>query len=344
MTNKRLALIDELASPLQRIMWIYNVDEPSRRSFENNICTFHIGNGFFLSVAHNLRIQQGFYRSIEEQLFKKEILMKLDGAQKLFLDQCYFSDDYTRKKYLNSTDHSTIEHIAKILKQKRFDTRWVTFAHKKICNPFLVFQFKNNAYFNEPNLNHLFDKNRVMFDADAGKHTYFIEVDLVKAFYGADIALYKTVSETPQQLINKIPVVELSFDLLDEATEKFYCIQSSPNGPAGRLMNEARIEGMLDHFGIFQDDIDGNYQFEGYRYLIKGYFRFGSSGAPYVYYDKNKGKYLANAIQSEASGIQLSIKNDREGNFQYINAIASPLFIIKDELQQAMSNAGHVML
>jgi hypothetical protein len=90
---------------------------------------------------------------------------------------------------------------------------------------------------------------------------------------------------------------------------------------------------MLDHFNIFPDDIAGNYQMEGYRYLIKGYFRFGSSGAPYLIYDEAKGSYVANAIQSEASGIQLSIKHDREGNFQYINAIAAPLYIIKDELE-----------
>ena len=94
---------------------------------------------------------------------------------------------------------------------------------------------------------------------------------------------------------------------------------------------------MLDHFGIFQDDVEGNYLFEGYRYLLKGYFRFGSSGAPYVYYDAGRDKYIANAVQSEASGIQLSIKNDKEGNFQYINAIASPLSIIKEALQKHLS-------
>ena len=94
---------------------------------------------------------------------------------------------------------------------------------------------------------------------------------------------------------------------------------------------------MLDHFGIFQDEVGGNYTFDGYRYLVKGYFRFGSSGAPYLYYDRLRDKYVVNAIQSEASGIQLSIKNDREGNFQYINAIASPLCIIKDELEKLIS-------
>jgi hypothetical protein len=88
-----------------------------------------------------------------------------------------------------------------------------------------------------------------------------------------------------------------------------------------------------DHFNVFVDEVGGNYLFEGYRYLVKGYFRFGSSGAPYLIYDNEREKYVANAIQSEASGVQLSIKNDRDGNFQYINAIVSPLYIIKDELE-----------
>ncbi|MES2703104.1 MAG: hypothetical protein V4649_10720 [Bacteroidota bacterium] len=333
MVNRKQALIDEQTSPLQRIMWIYNVDEPERRTFENNICAFHIGNGYFLSVAHNLRIQAGYFRSIHEELFKREIYPKLDGSQNRFLEQCYFTDDYSRKRYLSNTDPANLQNIANILKQKRFDTRWVSLAQKNICNPYLVLQFKNNLFYNDANLTRQFDGGMQLYDNDARKHTFLIEVELVEAFYSADIALYKIVNASPE-VINKIPAVEIDYHFLDEAVDNFYCLQSSPNGPAGRLLNEARIEGMLDHFGIFNDDVEGNYLFEGYRYLIKGYFRFGSSGAPYLYYDINTGKYIANAVQSEASGIQLSIKNDRDGNFQYINAIASPLYIIKDALQK----------
>ncbi len=51
LSAKKHALIDEQTSPLQRMMWIYNVDEPQKRTFENNMCTFHIGNGYFLSVG-----------------------------------------------------------------------------------------------------------------------------------------------------------------------------------------------------------------------------------------------------------------------------------------------------
>ena len=72
---------------------------------------------------------------------------------------------------------------------------------------------------------------------------------------------------------------------------------------------------------------------DGLRYLIRGYFRFGSSGAPYVYYSEAEGQFKVNAIQSEASPIQLSINNNREGNYQYVNAIASPLKNIQGELE-----------
>lgn len=336
MLHKKHALINEQTSPLLRMMWIYNIDEPQRRTFENNICTFHIGRGYFLTVAHNLRSQAGFIRAIDEDLYKKELFPKLDGSQSRLMDTHYFTDLYTHKRYLNSTDPANLHAIANILKQKRFDTRWVTLAQKKMCNPYLVFQFKNNVFYNDPSLTQYFGESRIMYDPDAQKHTFLIEAELVNAFYSADIALYRMVN-MPPEIISKIPSVDIDFNFLDEPEEKLYCLQSSPSGPAGRLLNESVIEGMLDHFGIFPDDIGGNYVFEGYRYLIKGYFRFGSSGAPYLIYNSEQAKYVVNAIQSEASGIQLSIKNDKEGNFQYINAIASPLYIVKDELMKYLS-------
>ena len=67
-------------------------------------------------------------------------------------------------------------------------------------------------------------------------------------------------------------------------------------------------------------------------------FRIGSSGAPYFSYDEEKNIFKANASQSEASPIQLSIAGNKNGNFQYINAIASPLVIIQEELEKAIGN------
>lgn len=331
--DAKMALINEQTSPLHRIMWIYNVEDNQRRTFENNISAFHIGNGYFLSVAHNLRIQPGYFRSISLDLYKSEILPKLDGAQNRMMDQYYHTDEYAGKKFLASHDVNTLHAIASILKQKRFDTRWVTMAQKRICRTFLIFQFRDGKFYNDDEASGLFPEAQRLYDADARKSTFLVPVELVEAFYGEDIALYKIV-DTPKEVIDKIPHIPVNYSFLEEDGARLHCVQSSPSGPTGRMVNQARIEGMLDHFGIFQDDIEGNYLFEGYRYLIKGYFRFGSSGAPYVFYDPQEGHYVVNAIQSEASGIQLSIKNDREGNFQYVNAIASPLVIIKDRLEK----------
>ena len=48
--------------------------------------------------------------------------------------------------------------------------------------------------------------------------------------------------------------------------------------------------------------------------------------------------FMINALQSEASPIQLTINNNRNGNFQYINAIATPLQIIKNDLNKIINN------
>src|SRR6185437_12208046 len=228
---------------------VYNEDEPQKRSFENNICAFHIGKGYFLSVAHNLRMQSGFFKSISQEIYKKDLLPILDGSQTRFLDQQYFTDEYTGKRYLNTEDPANLQTIANILKQKRFDTRWVTLSEKKICTPHVVFQFKNNAFYNDPALTRRFDADNQFFEKDIHKHTFLLRVELVKAFYSADIALYK-IADAPQEVINKIPAVDINFGFLDESMDKMHCLQSSPSGPAGRLLNTADIEGMLDHFGI----------------------------------------------------------------------------------------------
>ena len=55
--------------------------------------------------------------------------------------------------------------------------------------------------------------------------------------------------------------------------------------------------------------------------------------APELFYDDNEKQFKVNAVQSEASPLQLSINNNREGNFQYVNAIASPLSIVKSKLE-----------
>ena len=103
--------------------------------------------------------------------------------------------------------------------------------------------------------------------------------------------------------------------------------QCAPTSELGRMLNSAKVEGILDNWSKEQSGI-----LEGLRYLVKGYFRFGSSGAPYLTYNKIYRKFKVNGIQSQAGPVQLSINNSQEGNFQYVNAIVSPLFNIKKKL------------
>jgi hypothetical protein len=100
------------------------------------------------------------------------------------------------------------------------------------------------------------------------------------------------------------------------------------------MVNRTIIEGYIDQFsnlGMFNGQM---HYFEGLRYLIKGYFRFGSSGAPYVFFDEVKKSYFINAVQSEACPQQLLIGNNRDGNAQYINAIASPLINVESMIKK----------
>jgi hypothetical protein len=68
--------------------------------------------------------------------------------------------------------------------------------------------------------------------------------------------------------------------------------------------------------------------------LIKGYFRFGSSGAPYIKFDSTSNTFKVNAIQSEACAVQLTINNARDKNFQWVKAIATPLSNVAERINQ----------
>jgi hypothetical protein len=332
MLTGQLELTNEQTSPLFRLMWIHNPTEPTRRHYNNNICAFHIGNGFILSVAHNIKTEALIFKSIDNAIYTADILPHLSPTQTQLFNQCYPLDPQTNKRYINIINQADVQRVVDTLKQINFDTRWLTLTQKNICKPFLIIQFKNNQFYNDPTLTGHFNGNTYFHEPAINRYTFLVEVELVDAYYNEDIALYKIVN-THQDIINRLPSIDVDFSLLDDNQPNFYCLQSSPNSEAGKLINKAQIEGYLEHFGIFPDRIGGNYTFEGTRYLIKGYFRFGSSGAPYVFFDNENDKFKVNAIQSEACPVQLSIDNKRDGNFQYVNAIASPLNIIEIRLQ-----------
>jgi hypothetical protein len=332
MLTKQLELTHEQTSPLFRIMWVHNVDEPNRRHYDNNICAFHIGNGLILSVAHNLKSEAQIFKSIDDSIYTNDILPHLNPVQIQLFNQCYPLDTLTNKRYINIVNQNDVQTIVDLLKQINFDTRWLTFTKRNICKPHLIVQFKNSQFYNDSTLTEYFNAGTYFPEPALNRHTFLIEVELVEAFYNEDIALYRIIN-THRNVIHRLPWIEVDFSILGDNQNNYYCLQSSPNSEVGKLLNRAHIEGYLEHFGIFPDRIGGNYTFEGTRYLIKGYFRFGSSGAPYVFFDYENDKFKVNAIQSEACPVQLSIENKRDGNFQYVNAIASPLNIVQDKLE-----------
>lgn len=332
LATKKLELINEQSSPLFRIMWVYDIADPAKRRFDNNICAFHVGKGLILSVAHNLRLESGILRSIEETIYQAEILPRLNPTQTQLVNRCYSLDRTTNKRYINNISNNDISELVNSFKQANFDTRWLTLTQRNFCKPYLIVQFRNNQFYNSATLTGNFTPNYSFHEPDISRYTFLIELEFVSAYHNEDFALYRIIN-THQDIINRLPSISPDYRILNDNEPNLYCIQGSPGGFLGRLLNNARIEGFLDHHGIFPDRIGGNYIFEGTRYLIKGYFRFGSSGAPYVVYDSWNRVFKVNAIQSEASPIQLSINNSREGNFQYVSAIASPLKIIEEKLQ-----------
>ncbi|WP_396157335.1 hypothetical protein [Flavobacterium sp.] len=331
--QKQLELTNEQTSPLFRIMSIQNKEEPHRRHFENNICAFHIGNGFILSVAHNLKVEATIFKSIDNGMYLTDIFPYLNAEQAQLFESCYPLELSNQRRYANITNPNDYQSISNQLKQINFDTRWITLMNRKICNPHVVVQFKNELFYNDSELTTHFNPTTYFAEPAIQRHTFLVEVELVEAFYNEDIALYKIIN-TPKEVIDAMPSLHIDYTLLDDNQENYYCLQSSPTSEIGKLLNKAQIEGFTEHFSIFQERIGGNYILEGLRYLIKGYFRFGSSGAPYVVYDEKTNAFKVNAVQSEACPIQLSINNQRDGNFQYVNAIATPLQVIQERLER----------
>ncbi|PKP57907.1 hypothetical protein CVT91_09585 [Candidatus Atribacteria bacterium HGW-Atribacteria-1] len=338
MKDKILELINEQQSPLFRIMSVFNENEPIKRQFSNNICAFHIGYGYVLSVAHNLRPEAQLFSSISEDNFQSDIISSCNATGQQLFNRCYTLNEQTNKRYINTQDQNDKKLLINTLKQINYDTRWVALCEKGICKPFLIIQFKNNHFYNDATITATFAPNNLFSEPNLGRYTFLVELELVQSYYAEDIALYK-ITNTNQKIIDKMPLANVSYEMT-ETGKSLYCIQSAPNSSLGRMVNEARIEGILDHHAIQSDRIGGNYILEGFRYLLKGYFRFGSSGAPYFIYDIESNSFKVNAIQSEAGPIQLSINNKLDGNFQYVNAIASPLKIIEERLMNIMDQTS----
>jgi hypothetical protein len=323
-------------------MWVHNYNEPARRVFDNNICAFHVGNGVIMSVAHNLRTELQCFRTISEESFQTDILPKVQSPLRYLFEEGFILDNNTNKRHINIPNDDDFIKVKNEILRINYDTRWIALNQRNFCKPFLIVQFRDNQFYNDNELTGLFNANRYFHEPTLGRHTFLIEVEIINPIYSEDIAIYRIVN-TDHRIIDRLPSIAVDYSLLDSNADNFCCLQSAPASYLGKLLNDAKIEGMLDHWSEFVDYIGGNYLQEGVRYLIKGYFRFGSSGAPYIFYDSKSDCFKVNAIQSEACGIQLDINNNRDGNFQYINAIASPLQNVKTSIEQALNNAETFM-
>ena len=336
MKEQKLAAINDQTSPLFRIMAVHNDNEPLRRQFDNNICAFHIGNGYILSVVHALRGELTIFRSLTEARFQADIVPHLAAGELAQLNLWYLLDNVTQKRYLNTNNQNDHNQIIAILKMINYDTRFATLYQNQICKPYLIIQQRAAQFYNNAIAHGNFNPINIFLDPNSQRQTYFIETELVESFTEDDVALYRIVN-THQSIIDLIPRFEIDTEVYDATNKDFYCLQTAPSDlTPGRLLNEANIEGLVDQWTMQPDRIGGNYIFEGLRYLIKGYFRFGSSGAPYIKFDTQTNSFKVNAIQSEACPIQLTINNDRSGNFQWINAIATPLANVIDRINGHM--------
>lgn len=324
-------LVDAKKSPLSRIMSIFNDDEPSRKKIENNICATHIGKGYVISVAHSLFSSVPFYHSLSELFYQNKVVTKLSDGEKLFVEQKYVLDTNTNKRYLQIAQNE-IQKLITIFSKIDLPLQYCEMYKEKICKPFLIFNFEENEFYFNDN-NKYFLPNNYFFESVINKHTFIIELELLEYDYKYDFALYKFTDKF-MPLANIIPSIEVDFSIHDNNVHDLYCIQGATVDNLGRMVNKAIIEGYIDQFSNLGNYKGKAYFFEGLRYLIKGYFRFGSSGAPYVYFNNNKSTYVVNAIQSEACPQQLLINNNRDGNAQYINAIATPLINVEQIIKK----------
>jgi hypothetical protein len=340
MKDKKLQLIDENCSPLFRIMSIYNSSAPNK-AFANNICAFHIGKGIIVSVAHNLRQQDRLPLVLTDHYYQTELSTKIGAADKPQFDQAYPLIAGTNQRIATGLNQLTGEQLAKKLDDAKVDRRYTKLYSEGCCKPFLVTTFRNNAFCNDASLNIHFPANHKFPEPSINRHTFLIELELLDNLENEDIAIYRIIN-TPSEIIDKLPSVEIDFELYDTGTQDYYCLQVAPYDNLGRIINEARIEGLLDNFAQETDVLGNVYRFVGTRYLIKGFFRFGSSGAPYLIYDREQEVFKVNSVQSQASFIQLLINNNMDGNLQYVNGIATPLSIVETKLKERLADANAV--
>jgi hypothetical protein len=336
--SKLIKLVKDQTSPLFRIKSVFNYDHRPTMKMVNNILCSHIGNGYFISVAHNLKSNYQIPIGIPAAIFEHNFLDSFNDSDKIIISNSYHLHQGSKKYILKGlrSKHEQTALTAKVQSSK-FDTTYIYGYTNGLINPYLIVQFENNQFYNDSALTKLIDPINYFNEKNINKHSYIIELELRSIFYEHDIAIYKAINTDPK-VIHAIPKLDIDFTTYDGTENfKFYCLQSSPSSEMGRLLNTASIEGISQHWGI-QSNVNPPTIMEGLRYIMKGYFRFGSSGAPYLVLKESTGDLKLNAVQSEACPQQLLINKSRDGNAQYINGIATPIGNLENQIKELINH------
>jgi hypothetical protein len=271
---------------------------------------------------------------ISDDFFQNEIVAKVSAADLTLFNQHYNLIPGTSMRLCAAGGNTTlIQQLTLILDNAKVDRRYSRLHQTKCCKPHLIATFRNNAFCGDASLNIHFTANNLFPEPSLNRHTFLIELELLDEFVNEDIAIYKIIN-THDEIINKLPSADIDYEIYDTGTANYFCLQTAPYDNLGRIINEARIEGLFDNYNLQSDSIGNSYIMDGLRYLIKGYFRFGSSGSPYLIYNDETEKFRVNAVQSQASYIQLSIGGKMDGNMQFVNGVASPLSLIETRLRE----------
>jgi hypothetical protein len=189
MKNSFAKLIGELSSPLFRIMAGYEIDNSVMRRFENSICTFHIGNGYFLSVSHNLLFFTNIPRSLNSTEYNN-FINSASASHQQTISQYYTLNSTINKYWLNENIKS-IQPLLQLFPQISFDTRYPNLYSKGICTPYLLLQFRNNAFMGDSSLNSKFSGGRYFFEQNLNRHTFLIDLILDDVLTASDISILK---------------------------------------------------------------------------------------------------------------------------------------------------------
>jgi hypothetical protein len=239
------------------------------------------------------------------------------------------TDEY---EYAVANTEKQVEKLRKIASQIDLDLKTPAQLERQAVTQFVVAQFRQDAFYGDTSLNSHFKPAHHFHENENGVFTFMMEAMPIRILWEQDLSIYRLVAPDARVLA-ALPAAVATFDEI-AIGDTLYPLQNSPTSDFGRLVNRSVVEGLLDeHSPVRQHSIVR----QGSRYLIKGFFRFGSSGAPYFRWNADEARFEVVAIQSAAAPIQLTVGGSMQDNFQWVSGIATPLAPIKSELDALVS-------